>query len=40
MTGLFVYALSALILKQDEWKELFKAYFRGAKKPKPKSENK
>ena len=34
MTGLFVYAVSALILKQDEWKELFKAYFRGAKKAK------
>lgn len=26
-TGLFVYSLSALILRQDEWKELFKAYF-------------
>ena len=40
MTGLFVYAISALILKQDEWKELFKAYFRGSKKPKTKSNNK
>ena len=33
-------AVSALILKQDEWKELFKAYFRGAKKPRQKSNNK
>ena len=42
MTGLLVYALCALILKQDEWKELFKAYFRGAKKAKTnnKTENK
>ena len=40
MTGLLVYALCALILKQDEWKELFKAYFRGARKPREKSNNK
>ena len=27
MIGLFVYSLFALILRQDEWRELFKAYF-------------